>query len=106
MNRFLLALFASLAVFLVPACATPAHADLTDDAYVSVLHEEGITGRPADLIRMGHAVCDLRDEGWSSMRIAREIADVNDDMSLSDGAYLVGAAQAAYCPEHETGASA
>lgn len=101
MNRLLICMFTALAVFMVPACASEAHADTTDDAYVMILREHGITGSDRNLIRMGEAVCDLRDLDWSPMEIATEIAVRNPELSVSDGAYVVGAAQAAYCPEHE-----
>ncbi len=101
MKRIFLAA-AAAAIILMPAtaCDTAAHADTTDDAYISVLHDEGITGSRSSLIRMGRAVCTLRGEGWTSMDVADEIVARNDDMTLSDAAYLVGAAQAAYCPEY------
>ena len=88
----------AVATLLAPAAAV--HADTTDSVYLKVLREEGITGSDATLIRMGHAVCDLREAGWSEYRIAREIAERNDDMTIGDGGFVVGAAESAYCPQH------
>lgn len=96
MKTLILALTAA-ATIIAP---TAVHADTTDDLYLKVLRDEGITGSDATLIRMGHAVCDLREAGWSEYRIAREIAERNDDMTIGDGGFVVGAAESAYCPQH------
>ena len=103
MNRCVIALFLSLSMFMVPACAT-AHADTTDDAYLEVVREQGVHGSDASLIRMGHAVCTLREAGWTEREVASEIATQNPDLSIYQGGYVVGAAQAAFCPGMESAA--
>lgn len=72
---------------------------VNEEAFLEVVRDYGITGTSDALLRMGRAVCTLRTSGYSDDRIAQEIADRNDDMSILDGYYLVGAAQAAFCPE-------
>lgn len=101
MRNLVLCMFTALAVFMVPACASEAHADTTDDAYVMILREHGITGSDRNLIRMGHAVCDLRDLGWSASEVAQEITEQNPSITDGDAFYIVGASHAAYCTEHE-----
>ncbi|AWN04978.1 hypothetical protein I5H21_gp054 [Mycobacterium phage Byougenkin] len=89
-----------------PGLAAPeAHADINSDAFVMALDSEGIPYTSKnDAIKAGKAVCTILDTGLS-MYEASIVVHENTDLSMYDSGYVVGAATAAFCPEHlrETG---
>jgi Protein of unknown function (DUF732) len=76
------------------------HATTMDDAFVQVLHEEGIghNGGDAQLIAAGYEACNNLRAGRT---IQQEFAAIHRVSSLDWGqsGYFVGASVAAYCPE-------
>lgn len=84
-----------------------ARADTTDDVFVQVLADQGITNKygPAALINDGHRVCVMRIAGASEGNVANMVHD-NSGMSWYNSGFFVGAAEQAYCPGYVTRGSA
>lgn len=82
------------------ATAPAAHADINSDAFVMALDAEGITySTEADVIKAGYAICDYMDTGATAYD-ATVMVHNNSQLDLHDSGYVVGAATAAFCPEH------
>jgi hypothetical protein len=80
--------------------APAAHADATDDDFVTYAHYDGIDGSPAQLVKAAHDVCKVIDLGTTSPR-ALTATIMLDDPSITNplnAAALAGAAVAAFCP--------
>lgn len=87
------------AVILAIAWPQKAQATTMDDAYLSVLAEEGIRNVKGDagLIGAAHEICDLRAAGYSEYQVIRKV-DYYSQLDLNTSGFLVGAAEQAYCP--------
>ncbi|QFG11107.1 hypothetical protein PBI_QUEENHAZEL_35 [Mycobacterium phage QueenHazel] len=80
--------------------APNAQADIVSDAFILALDSEGITyASESAAINAGHAVCDYMDTG-ASIYSASVLVYQNSHLDLYDAGYFVGAATAAFCPEH------
>jgi hypothetical protein len=80
--------------------AAPASADPTDDAFDAALIKAGITFPDhSNEIATAHAVCAGLDKSNRSTILAMKLAKDND-LSLKQSGYFIGASVAAYCPQH------
>lgn len=89
----------ALAIPLV-ACET-ARESSAEDRYAETLEEFGIIpehGTRAELIDLAGLICDAYAHGISD-REASQIM-IESGFTATDGGYVVGAAQAAFCPEY------
>lgn len=84
------------AVF-TPAVAT---ADTSTDAFLDVLHRQGIGHEDGDgmLIAEGELVCERLRRGHSPLRVARTVYLNSKLVDPADAGYFVGASIAAFCP--------
>jgi hypothetical protein len=83
--------------------AAPASADAADDAFLAALTKQGIipTAVSADQALInGHAICATMDNGIGQMDMVAAVAS-EDHLSTNDAGFVVGAATAAFCPEHD-----
>ena len=81
--------------------AGAAVATTTDDAFVSVLADEGITPPSTkDAVSLAFDVCSMFDKGQSLYDAVGSVSTTTD-LVQEDSAFFVGAAVATYCPEHE-----
>jgi len=85
------------------ANATIAVADATDDAYLAQLRNLGFAwpaGEDADIVRVGHAICVDRMNGWRPDMIARDVHANLDPKGVTFGQVtsLVSLAESTYCP--------
>jgi hypothetical protein len=90
-----------LAGALVPATSVApiAHADATDDAFLSALRAKGIHfGSPDKAFIAGHEVCDELANGKTAVQVASTVQS-NSDMDGYHAGFFVGAAIRAYCPQ-------
>jgi hypothetical protein len=95
---------ASLAPGLAVMAAAEAHARPytdTEEIYLEVLHEKGINSGHGDdgLLRAGYAVCQELRKGFSEINVIRRLFEDNDGLNSGGAGYLLGAAQASFCPE-------
>ena len=80
--------------------AAPASADPTDDAFVAALAKYGIAmSGPNTAIAMAHTVCAELDNNQETSVVAMSLTKDND-LSLKQSSYFVGASISAYCPQH------
>jgi hypothetical protein len=80
--------------------AAPASADPTDDAFVAALAKAGITFPDhSTAIATAHAVCATLDKSNKSTILAMKLSKDND-LSLKQSGYFIGASIAAYCPQY------
>jgi Protein of unknown function (DUF732) len=96
-------LAAALAVCAL-ALAPVARADTNDDTYMQTLDNAGVghLHQRAQLITLGHLVCDNISDGMRPIDVAKSIY-ASADISQHDAGAVVGAAIAAYCPSTTTG---
>ena len=83
--------------------APPALADQADDAFVSALTTQGIIPKSlsADQALInGHAICATMDKGIGQADMVGAVSS-SDHLSADDAGFVVGAATAAFCPEHD-----
>ena len=95
-------LLASAAIALGAAggVAAPASVVQTDDAFVAALAKDGITmSDPSTAIAMAHTVCDGLDNHENTSVLAMSLMKDND-LSLEQSSYFVGASISAYCPQY------
>lgn len=92
---------AALTVGGVTQCSSPAHATPTQDAaFLFVLDSVGIQYASATkVITAGYAVCALRDQGMAELAVAETVYQ-QTGLDAFNAGFFVGAAEAAYCPEH------
>lgn len=85
---------------LAPLMVAPiAHADATDDAFLSALKAKGIHfGSPDKAFIAGHEVCDELANGKTAVQVASTVQS-NSDMDGYHAGYFVGASIRAYCPQ-------
>jgi Protein of unknown function (DUF732) len=90
-----------LAAALAPlaAVAPVAHADATDDAFLSALKAKGIHfGSPDKAFIAGHEVCDELANGKTTAQVASTVQG-NSDLDGYHAGFFVGASIRAYCPQ-------
>ena len=82
---------------LAPAVAT---ADTGTDAFLDVLHTQGIGHEDGDgmLIAEGELVCEYLRHGHSPLHVARMVYLNSDLIDPANAGYFVGASIAAFCP--------
>lgn len=89
---------AAMGLALATTMAAPAQADDTDDIFISVLDEEGITyTSKVDAVRAAYSVCEFLLDGNTLVDATSEVSD-STDLSIEDAGFFVGAASASYCP--------
>ncbi|HTX95946.1 MAG TPA: DUF732 domain-containing protein [Mycobacterium sp.] len=87
---------------LAVAAAPMANADSTDDVFLHVLGQQGITfSNLSDqtVVNAGHGVC----QDWSNgATLPQTYSDVNGALGLSDTntGFFIGAATQSYCPQY------
>lgn len=96
MKPIITALIATAAILTTP---THTHADTTDDAYLATIDGHTIGMTDTEKIAVADIICDLRREGTTDMTIAQALVENRQVEDIFDGGYVVGAAEAAYCPE-------
>jgi hypothetical protein len=83
--------------------AAPAHADPTDDQFISSLDRQGI---PHDeypqVVQEAKDVCDILGSGHSFDETVQLVLGVHGEYSPQTAAGFVGAAAAAYCPAYSS----
>ena len=83
------------------AAAPAAHADATNDAFLSALTAKGIHFGSADKAFIaGHEVCDELGNGKSAIQVASSVQS-NTNMDGYHAGFFVGAAIRAYCPQYD-----
>lgn len=96
-GKFVLSLVGA-GVAVATTLAAPAYADSTDDVFISVLDDEGISyTSPRDAIKVAHAVCEFLLDGNSLLDATKEVSDASG-LGVEDSGFFVGAATASYCP--------
>ncbi|RUP05723.1 MAG: DUF732 domain-containing protein [Mycobacterium sp.] len=87
---------------LCPLAVATAHADTTDDKFISALRSEGIVDHisTAHAIEAGHFVCVKLDNGMSPNDVANDVLN-SSSMPAYHSGFFVGAAIDAYCPRHK-----
>lgn len=96
----LTALAGAALVFAPIASASP-----TDDAYLSALHNHGLSSRAGDddLVKVGHGICAERSQGLSEQAIIQQlIPTASSSVTPTDVAFLVQTAERFYCPSGPT----
>jgi hypothetical protein len=93
---------ALLLALLGPLTVATAHADTTDDKFLSSLRAAGITDHlsSAHAIEAGHFVCVKLDNGMSPSDVANDVLN-SSSMPAYHSGFFVGAAIDAYCPRHK-----
>jgi Protein of unknown function (DUF732) len=80
--------------------AAPAHADGTDDAFITALHNHGIEHEsPKSAVAAGHLVCHQLDMGKTQQQIATDVMN-SSGIDGDDAGYFVALAERAYCPQY------
>jgi hypothetical protein len=84
------------------AAAPTAHADTTDQNFLTSLRTQGITDQisPGHLIEAGHFVCVKLDNGASPTQVVNDVL-YSSNMPAYHSGFFVGAAIDAYCPRHK-----
>lgn len=88
------------AVALLGPLAPTAHADGTDDAFITVLHSHGIVHEaPSSAIAAGHLVCHQLDMGKTQEQIAMDVMN-SSTLDGDHSGFFVALAERAYCPQY------
>lgn len=100
--RTLIAAIALLGPPAAVACAATAHADATDNKFIALLQNEGISDHisPAHAVEAGHMVCTKLDQGLTPHQVADDVLN-SSSMPAYHAGYFVGAAIEIYCPQYE-----
>jgi Protein of unknown function (DUF732) len=84
----------------VGLAAPAAHADATDDAFLSALNAKGIKfGSPDKALIAAHEVCDELDNGKTPPQVASTVQS-NSNLDGYHAGYFVGASIRTYCPKY------
>lgn len=80
-----------------------AHADSSDDRFLSILKTQGITDHvsKAHAIQAGHIVCQKLDGGATPTDVASDVVNSSNMPAFHSG-FFVSAAIGAYCPKYST----
>lgn len=80
----------------------PAGVSDTDAAFLTAIHEHGITNDDGDpaLISLAHGMCGQLGSGQSIEGIAEHWSLTSQRMSADSARFYVRTAAAAYCPQH------
>ncbi len=82
------------------APAHSAHADATDDAFLSALKAKGINYEsPEAAINSGHTVCHDLDVGQTPEQVANDVLN-SSHLDGYHAGYFVGVSIRAYCPKY------
>ena len=91
---------AALALFGPLAAAPMAHADGTDDAFVTLLQQHGILDETnQNEIVAGHLVCRQIAAGKPEQEVATDILS-SSGLDGANAGYFVAIAERAYCPQY------
>ena len=84
------------------ASVSTAHADPTDDKFLSTLQSEGITDHvsPAHAIEAAHFVCVKLDNGVTPSNVVADVLN-SSSMPAYHSGFFVGASIDTYCPRHK-----
>ena len=93
--------FVPALALLGPVTAAPtAHADGTDDAFISALHAHGIAHEsPSSAIAAGHLVCHQLSMGKTQEQIATDVMN-SSTLDGDNAGFFVALAERAYCPQY------
>jgi hypothetical protein len=93
--------FVPAVALLGPVTAAPtAHADGTDDAFITALHNHGIEHEsPQSAIAAGHLVCHQLGMGKTQEQIATDVMN-SSGIPGDDAGFFVALAERAYCPQY------
>ncbi len=93
--RLMLPIVAAAAI----ALAIPAHADDTDQTFLSDLDTAGIHYGDADqAVNAGKTVCSLKDTGMSDDDVVSNLTGQNDGFSEAKATKFATIATSVYCP--------
>ncbi len=81
-----------------PASAQPESAD---QQFLQAMNAVGLVsdGGPAGLIRLAHAVCNDRANGYSDLISATMVNNGNPGLGMNGAGFIVAAAEHVYCPQ-------
>jgi hypothetical protein len=83
-------------------CAPLAAAGPEEDIFIDAVTEQGVTwpgATPANMVAAGKGVC----QDWASgATFEQEVGSLSEHLAVEDAAFLIGAATAAFCPQHES----
>jgi Protein of unknown function (DUF732) len=93
--------FLPAVALLGPVTAAPtAHADGTDDAFITALHNHGIAHESSkSAIAAGHLVCHQLDMGKTQEQIATDVMN-SSTLDGDNAGFFVALAERAYCPQY------
>jgi hypothetical protein len=79
-----------------------AHADPEDSYFLAAVHKQGIEDDEGDagLIKLGHMMCGLRADGYSTNALIQMGQLHGTKLSGDDVKVVVQSAEAAYCPQY------
>ncbi|MEE6178417.1 DUF732 domain-containing protein [Mycobacterium sp. 050134] len=91
----------AVAGLLGPLAAAPsAHADGTDDAFITALRNDGIEHESKQAaVSAGHLVCHQLDMGKTQEQIATDVMN-SSGIDGDHAGYFVAIAERAYCPQY------
>jgi hypothetical protein len=97
-----LSLAVAVALLCLPAAVSTAHADATDEQFLSSLRSAGIGDQTsnAHAIDAGHFVCVRLDNGSTPAEVEKDVKS-SSNMPEYHAGFFVGASVNAYCPRHK-----
>ena len=82
--------------------SAPLAAASPESNFLDALETQGVTwegATPANMVAAGQGVC----QDWGNgATFAQEVASLEPHLDTEDAAFLIGAATAAFCPQHES----
>lgn len=93
--------FLPAVALLGPFTAAPtAHADGTDDAFITALHNHGLAHEsPKAAVTAAHLVCHQLDMGKTQEQIATDVMN-SSGIDGDNAGFFVALAERAYCPQY------
>jgi hypothetical protein len=90
----------AIAAVAATGLAAPAHADQTDDQFISMLNQHGVPYKSAsDAIKLAQSVCmTLRRQGSTPTDALKQVVN-KASMDVKAASVFVGASALAYCPD-------
>jgi hypothetical protein len=91
----------AVALLGLPAAVSTAHADATDEQFLSALRSAGIGDQTssAHAVEAGHFVCVKLDNGSTPAEVANDVK-ASSNMPEYHAGFFVAASVDAYCPRH------
>lgn len=80
-------------------CASTAHADSDDDAFIQAISGDGISMDRHEAVVQGHAACLTMESGTSMWETIQQVKDMHPSFGITGSTHFVDRSIQNYCPQ-------